>query len=154
MKKILFCLFLFSGCASVDVYPFKRFVNLSGRDLAKEAKANLVLSAVDIHTPSEQNKNDYFSHLVDNSVSYRNYLLLECALLFLKDESLQLDKPVYVSAPKWNNVQNWYSIIFNFQSLVNNVSNEKTMECAVAVNEKKEVTDYQLKQMFTKLNKN
>lgn len=150
MKKILLSLFVISGCSSVDVYPVREFVDLSKADLIHESKINFKESSMEDYSPSKQERNKYFSNL-ENSITYKNYLILECALLFQKEYNLQLSKPVYVSVPKWNNVQNWFTTIFNFQSLVNNVTDEKTMECDLAVNDKKEVSEYQLKESYEKI---
>lgn len=152
MKKLIIC-FLLSGCSSVDLYPVRHFINLSGKDLAKESEQNLKASALDSYVPTKSERNKYYSQL-ENSITYRNYLILECTQLLIKEQNLQLDKPVYASNPEWNNVQNWYVSVFNFYSLVNNISREKTMDCDLAINDKKEVTEYQIKESHFKINKN
>lgn len=144
---------MLSGCATVEVYPVRHFLDLSGKDLARESEKNLAASALDTYVPTKTERNEYYSQL-ENSITYRNYLLLECAQILIKEQNLQLDKPIYASNPQWNNVQNWYVSVFNFYSLVNKISKEKTMDCDLAINDKKEVSEYQIKESRFKINKN
>lgn len=152
MKKLFLSLLFISSCATIEVYPVGHFLNLSKNDLIKESQDNYNQSKMDEYVPTELERNDYFSSLQD-SITYRNYLLLECALLLNKEHGLDLKKPVYASNPRWNNVQNWYSSIFNFYTLEKD-SKETSMECDLSVNKKKEVSEYQLIKSYAKLKKN
>lgn len=149
---ILILLFI-SGCSSFEVHPIGHFLNLSQSDLLKESQENYKASKLDEFVPSETEKNNYYSQL-ETMMSYRNYLLLECAQILAKEHNLDLSKPVYASNPKWNNVQNWYSTIFNYQVLVNKEYVDTTMECDLVVNNKKEVSEYQIKKTYAKIIKN
>lgn len=151
MKK-LFVLFIFiSGCSSVVVYPVGNFIDLSKKDLAKESKNLLKESRVqDDLVPSVEQKNDYYSGIVTN-FDYRKYLLIECAMLLHKEYGLDYNKPVYATEPKWDNLQNWYAFIFNFQSTERTAITELTMECDLVIDRNKEVNEYQLKKSYRKL---
>lgn len=152
--KILFLAFFFvSGCSSLELYPVGHLVDLSNKNLSEESRNNYQDSGVKEYIPTQAEKNRYYSSLPD-SMAYRNYLVLECALLLQKEHGLDLKRPVYASIPKWNNVQNWYASVFNFYTVVNKVPTEETMECDLAVNVKNEVKEYQLKKIYAKLNKN
>lgn len=84
---------------------------------------------------SNKERNEYFISL-ENSIAYRNYLFIECLRILQKEHNLDLAKPVFASLPKWNNAEKWYTFIFNF--------NNTTMECDEVVNDKKEVSEYQI----------
>lgn len=152
MKKIFLCLFLVVGCSNIEVYPVGHLRELSEADLARKSQASLRESGVREYHPSPNERNQYYSSHQD-SIAYREYLLLECLILLHKEHHLDLNKAVYASHPKWNNVQNWYASVFNFYTLLEKAT-EETMECDLAVNDKNEVADYQLKKIYAKLNKN
>ncbi|MFA6236702.1 MAG: hypothetical protein WC635_05185 [Bacteriovorax sp.] len=152
MKRLIFCLLFISGCSSIDVHPVGHFVNLTENDLAKISKEHYKDSGVDDYIPTENEKNHYYSSLQDN-ITYRKYLILECVQLMHAEHKLDLKKPVFASFPKWNNVQNWYAVILNFTAPVNKIPADTTMECDLVVNDKKEVSEYQLKKSFIKLTK-
>lgn len=150
MKKLFLTFLLISGCSSIEVYPVGHFIDLSKKNLADESKTFLKESAVDDSVPSEENKNEFYSSL-ETSIAYHNYLLMECAMLLHKEHGLDLNKPVYASVPKWNNIQNWYALIFVFQSTNREAITESTMECDLAIDKNKEVNQYQLKKSYKKL---
>lgn len=153
MKKLFLTLLFLSGCSTINVYPVSRFVNLSSSDLAKESLSNFKEANVNDYQPSIKEKNAYFTQLGDSN-AYRNYLYLECVSILHKEHGLILEKPVYASIPKWNNVQNWYSTIFNYHYFKNNIPTETKAECDLAVNNKKEVSDYQIIEYYAETLKN
>lgn len=152
MKILFLCLFLVVGCSNIEVYPVGHLQKLSEEDLARESQASFRESGVGEYRPTPNEKNQYYSSNQE-SIAYRKYLLLECVILLHKEHHLDLNKAVYASSPKWNNVQNWYASVFNFYTSLEKTT-EETMECDLAVNDKNEVTDYQLKKIYAKLNKN
>lgn len=150
--KILyvFIFLLVSSCAVIEVHPVGHIVDLSKVDLNAESKKSFRESKVDDYVPTELERNDYYKSLED-SIAYKNYLLLECASILKKDQGLDLNKPVYASLPKWNNTKNYFVLIFNFQSTKKELPVENTMECDLAVNAKKEVAEYQIKKSYRQL---
>lgn len=120
MKIVFVLLFILSGCSNVSVYPLKTFVELNSKDLKKESLKNF-------------------------SISYKSYLLLECVQILQKESGLLIDEPIYASASKWNSFENYFESIFSFYTLVDNIPKEVNMECDVAVNDKKEVDKYRVR---------
>ncbi len=153
MKNLFLSLLFLSGCSTVNVYPVSHFVNLSANDLALESQANLKEAGVNDYQPSKKERNAYFTQL-ESSIAYRNYLYLECVMILHKEHGLILEKPIYVSIPKWNNVQNWYSTIVSYHFLKNKVPTETKAECDLAINDKKEVSDYQIIEYYPDVLKN
>ncbi len=151
MKNLIVVLIFLTSCSGIEVHPAGSFVDLSTKDLTADSKASFKASGVDNFIPKEIDRNDYFTSL-QNIPEYRNYLIIECARLLSKEHGLNLQKPIYTSTPKWNNVQNWYYTIFNFQT--QNSTEELSMECDLAVDKSKEVSEYQLNKSYTKLIKN
>ena len=154
---ILVIPFIVSACSSIDIHPEGNFIDLtkfpSQEALAIQSKNYFMTSKVDDHVPNEHDRNNYFSGLESN-IAFRNYLFFECARLFNREHKLDLQQPVYVSAPKWNNTQNWFATVFNFQVSIDNTSKEVSMECDVNLDKTKQVSEYQLKKSYTKLIKN
>ena len=103
---IMFLVILISSCSNVEVYPLKSVLVLQPAGLAKQSGSLLKDSAVDESVPSEKDKKAYYDSLV-LSGSYRQYLLLECAQLLHNEHGLLLDNPIYVTAPNWNNFENF-----------------------------------------------
>lgn len=151
--KILFVFsFLLSACSSIEVRPVGQLIDTSKKKLSDSPKQYLKESAVDDTVPAELEKNTFYSKLALNE-SYKKYLQSECVLLLQKEQALNLERPVYAADPQWNNIENYYYMLVQFQSMNQNALTEQTMECNVAVNKNKEVTDYQLKKSHLQVHK-
>lgn len=150
MKKLLLSILLVSGCSGIEVFSINHYVDLTKDDLKLKSKEFYKKSGVGSYTPAASERNDYYSGLESNQ-DYRSYLFLECAMLLHKENNLDFQKAVNASIPRWNNISNWYSSIFNFHSTEKKNDSIETMECDLAVNDKFEVREYQLKKSFIKL---
>lgn len=151
--QILFVFsFLLSACSSIEVRPVGHLIDTSKKKLSDSPRQYLKESAVDDTVPAELEKNKFYSKLALNE-SYKKYLQSECVLLFQKEQALNLERPVYAADPQWNNIENYYYMLVQFQSMNQNALTEQTMECNVAVNKNKEVTDYQLKKSHLQVHK-
>lgn len=158
MKKIkitflfLVLIFLLSGCSSVEVRPVGQLIDTSKKEFNHSSRAYYKASGVTDFVPSEMDKDKFYTGLAANE-NYRKYLITECMLLLHKEQALNLDRPVYAADPRWNNIENLYYTLFNFQSTDKDQLTEQTMDCVVAVNKNKEVTDYQLKRSYLQFHK-
>lgn len=151
-KSLLLVSLIIAGCSSIEVKPVGQLIDTSKKQLSENSKKYLMQSGVDDTVPVELDKNHYYSKLALNE-NYRKYLQSECILLLHKDVSLNLERPVYAAEPQWNNIENYFYMLFNFQSLNKEALTEQTMECDVAVSRNKEVTDYQLKKSYLQFHK-
>lgn len=150
--KSFFLLLLLAGCSSIEVHPVGQLVDTSKKELIQASKGYHKASGVTDFVPTELEKDKFYTGLESNE-AYRKYLITECILLLHKDQALNLDRPVYASNPKWNNLENFYSSFFTFQSTDKEVLTEQTMTCDVAINKNKEVTEYQLKKSHIQVHK-
>lgn len=150
MKKILLSLLLVSGCSGIEVFSTGHFMDLSKTDLKEKSKELFKESHVENYGPPSDERNAYYSSLESNK-AYRQYLFVECAMLLNKEHNLDYNQRVYASLPRWNNVQNWYSSIFNFHTTNKKDPEVVTMECDLALNNKNEVSEYQLKKSYIQL---
>jgi hypothetical protein len=144
MKKLLVILLLASGCSTTRIYNMKSIVDLKSDDLKTISANDLQASHASEYKQSPTDKSNYYESLM-TVVPYRNYLYVECLRLLQRDNGLALDKPIYVSKTSWNEIIRMYSAIFNFQAVVDNITTEKTMQCSLEVNDKREVRKYELK---------
>jgi hypothetical protein len=140
---VLIFLAVIAGCSSVEVHSVG---NLT------DSKALYKASNVSDVVPTELEKDKFYTALESNE-NFRKYLLSECLQLLRKEQGLNLERPVYASDPKWNNIENFYTSLFNFQSLDKNILTEQTMQCDLAINKNKEVTEYQLKKSYLQFHK-
>lgn len=141
-----------TGCSSVEVHSVGQLVDTSKKELNQSSKAYYKASNVSDVVPSELEKDKFYTALEANE-NYKKYLITECLLLLHKEQGLNLERPVYASDPKWNNIENFYTSLFNFQSLDKNILTEQTMQCDLAINKMKEVTEYQLKKSYLQFHK-
>jgi uncharacterized pyridoxamine 5'-phosphate oxidase family protein len=140
------------SCSSVEVRPVGQLIDTSKKQLSENSKKYFKQSGMDDTVPVELDKDHFYSKLALNE-NYRNYLQSECILLLHKDQELNLERPVYAALPQWNNIENYFYMLFNFQSMNKDALTEQTMECDVAVSRNKEVTDYQLKKSYLQFHK-
>lgn len=152
MKILFVLLFLLTSCAATNVYSVRNFIDFSD-DLNRDSLENFKNSRAGEFQPPKEDRKDYMTHL-ESLISYRHHLFLECIMILQKEHGLILEKPIYASIPKWNNVQNWYSTIFNYHIVKGNSSIETKAECDLVPNAKNEVDQYQIQEYYPEVLKN
>lgn len=151
LSKFFILVFL-TSCSSTQVFPVNGLIDQTKKSLSESPKNYLNLSGVDETVPTEVEKDKFYNKLVLND-NYRKYLQSECLLLLHKEQGLNLDRPVFAADPQWNNIENYYYMLVTFQSVKSEALAEETFECDVAINKKKEVTEYQLKKSMLQIQK-